>query len=68
MATKMIGTKIPLPMLIETRERYPETRDMSDGRLLRFALALALGKTRHDAVTATRDARIGVRRQRQTTA
>ena len=57
---------VPSSALADARERWPVTRDMSDGRLLRFALALALGKPESEALAATRDARI-VTRTTQTT-
>jgi hypothetical protein len=40
---------------------------MSNGRLLRFALALALGKPEAEAIAATRDPRIGTIRKSQST-
>jgi hypothetical protein len=50
-------------MIAEARETWPETRDMSLGQILRFALAFALtnGNT-ESAIAATYDARIGTKR------
>jgi hypothetical protein len=44
-------------MVKAARDQYPEVKDMSLAKILRFALALALGMTREQALSATRDAR-----------
>jgi hypothetical protein len=50
-------------MIAKAHEKWPETRGMSLGKILRFALSYALtnGDT-ESAVAATRDARIGTKR------
>ena len=58
---------VPRTTLNRARETFPETRDMSMGRLLRYTLAKALGATDAEALAATRDPRIGTTRKPQTT-
>lgn len=64
--TTQTSINVPKSMLAEARDRWPATRDMSTGRVLRFALALAVGRSEDEAVAATRDARIGTTRERKT--
>jgi hypothetical protein len=56
--TEHASTAMPRTALAEARERWPEVREMPNGRVVRFAFALALGKTRAEALAFTRDARI----------
>jgi hypothetical protein len=60
--TEQVNVKVPKEMLAEARETWPEVKDMTVGRVLRFALALALTGDTNRAVAATRDARIGTKR------
>jgi len=54
-------------MLAKARETWPETRCMSRGQILRFALAYALTNgDRESAIAATRDTRIGTKRSPKT--
>jgi hypothetical protein len=54
-------------MLAEARERWPELRNVSTGRVMRFALAFALTDGNAEAARmALRDARIGTKRNPQT--
>jgi hypothetical protein len=54
---------VPPEMLAKARETWPETRCMSRGQILRFALAYALTNgNRENAIAATRDTRIGTKR------
>jgi hypothetical protein len=61
MAVNTVQTtvKVPKPMLESAHERWPE---MSNGQILRYALARALGGSESDALAATRDARIVTRK------
>lgn len=56
-STETSGVKVPQAMVKAARDQYPEVKDMSLAKILRFALALALGMTREQALSATRDAR-----------
>ena len=55
--TERTEVKVPRGMVTAAREQYPEVKDLSLGKLLRFVLALALGMSREQAMEATRDAR-----------
>lgn len=55
--TETSGVKVPQAMVKQARDQYPEVRDLSLAKILRFALALALGMTREQALSATKDAR-----------
>jgi hypothetical protein len=61
-------TRVPDATMAVARERWPATRDMTSGRILRYALALALGATEAEALAATIDPRKGRPRERRTTA
>jgi hypothetical protein len=56
--TERANVSMPRDMLAEARQRWPETRELNNGRLMRFLAAIALGKNRADALALTRDARI----------
>lgn len=60
--------KVPRVLIEQAHERFPLTRDMSPGRMLRFALAKALGMSDADAMRATLDARVGTSREPRTDA
>lgn len=66
-STERVSVAVPLAALARARETYPETRDMSAGRVLRYALAIALGESPAEALSATRDARLLVSRARSDT-
>jgi hypothetical protein len=65
-STEHVSVLVPETMLAEARQTWPEARDMSKGRILRFALALALTGDTERAIAATRDTRIGTKRNPQT--
>lgn len=65
-STEHANVLVPKAMLAEARETWPEVKDMSTGRVLRFALALALTNDANRAIAATRDARIGTKRTPKT--
>jgi hypothetical protein len=56
--TEPASITMPRAALAEARERWPEVREMPNGRVMRFAFALAIGKSRAEALAFTRDARI----------
>jgi hypothetical protein len=60
--TERTNVNVPRVMLRRARETWPETANLSVARVLRFALAKALGASDADALAATRDARFGTRR------
>jgi len=53
---------VPKTMLAQARQTWPETEGMNIARLMRFALVIALTGDRTKAIAATRDARIGTKR------
>lgn len=55
--TERVSVAVPRTEIARARETFPETRNMSVARLLRYTLAKALGKTDTEALAATRDAR-----------
>jgi hypothetical protein len=61
-STERVSVAVPKTAIARARETYPDTRYMSAGRLLRYALAKALGATDTEALAATRDARLLVPR------
>jgi hypothetical protein len=56
--TERANVSMPRDTLAEARKRWPETRELPNGRLVRFMAAIALGKSRAEALAFTRDARI----------
>ena len=71
MRTQYAGTEyanvvIPTAMLAQAREMWPELRNVSKGKILRFALAYALTNDTDRAIAATRDTRIGTKRTQKT--
>jgi hypothetical protein len=61
--TEATSITVPKAMIEQAHETWPETRDMTLARTLRFALAFALTDgDRSRAIEATRDARIGTKR------
>jgi hypothetical protein len=64
--TERANVLVPKTMLAEARETWPEVKDMSAARVLRFALAFALTNDTSRAIAATQDARIGTKRNPQT--
>ena len=61
--TEQTTIMVPKDMLSEARKAWPECKDLSVARILKFALAYALTDgDKERAITATRDARIGTKR------
>jgi hypothetical protein len=55
--TEKTQTRVPVEMLETAREQWPETKDLSPGYVLRFALVYALTGNRAEALAATIDRR-----------
>jgi hypothetical protein len=61
MLTESTGVNAPKSQIAKMREDYPETRDLTASRILRFALALAVGFDRENALRVSGDPRIGAK-------
>lgn len=57
MLTTLATAAVPNTQLARVRETYPELKGLSNSKVIRFAISLALGMNRAEALASTGDPR-----------